>query len=516
VVLQYVLGVDVGTQGAKAALLDEDLNVVVRDYAEHVDLGNVSPGLSEHDADEVWWRGFKKVVGRILKQHPSASDGIVAVGCSGLGCCMLPVSAKMRPLGNAVLYCDTRSENEIVEMTDRVGYERILDACCTPLSSHHVGPKLLWFKKTMPELFKRTSKFLTTTNYITLRLTGNVGLDYAQASCYAPFFDMRSMDWNEDVLKMFDIDKDMFPQLTESTDVIGHVTKEAAEETGIPEGVAVVAATMDGFAEMLSIGSYEKKNVATLLYGTTSALTVVVDGLLVVEDLLLASHPIFSDQYIVVGATTSAGALTRWFRDNFGQIESECEKKIGISAYELLSKEAEKIPPGANGLLVLPYFSGERSPINDGLARGVIIGLTTYHSRGHVYRALLESIGYAIRHQLDALMAHGINVEKLVAAGGGTRSKVWVQSVSDITGCEQVLPQGATGSEIGAAYLAALGCGIIEDTSEINKAAGKESRRVIPNKRAHRMYEDYYEIYQGLYERTKGDMHTLAKLGWRS
>ncbi len=468
--------------------------------------------LVEHDSEKNWWGGFKDIVKQLIGGVPK--EKIAGIGCSGISPCLLPLDGADRPLRNAILYgIDTRSRAEVEEMTAVLGEERLLELSRQPLSTQSVGPKMMWYKVNEPDKFSQTRKIFTSSNYIVYRLTGEYVLDYGQASEYAPFYNYHTKGWDEDIINLFGMPKHIFPPLANAYDIAGRITQEAAEETNLPEGVPVVVSTVDAFAEFVSAGGVNKGEVV-LIYGTTGIISLVTDKMPKVKELYTFPHPLYDDLYVVSGGMATTAALTKWFRDNFGELEKLLEKRIGKSAYQLLSDQAARIAPGSEGLVVLPYFSGERTPLNDPVARGVVMGLTTYHTRAHVYRALLEGAAYGFKHHLDLFQEHGFEIKNIVSCGGGTKSDLWVQIVSDVTNYDQQLPRWPVGSEIGTAILVAKGIGWFEDFSTYRKKLVEiyGSNNVQADNREHHNYCRYYEIYRRLYESIKDDMHSLAQI----
>jgi xylulokinase len=243
---------------------------------------------------------------------------------------------------------------------------------------------------------------------------------------------------------------------------------------------------------------------------------LLVTGELVSDPRLWSTAYCFPGLYDITAGMATSGALTRWFRDEFAPLERNGERNGGVPAYAALSALAAEIPAGANGLICLPYFSGERTPINDPLARGVFAGLTLSHTRAHLYRSLLEGTAYGVRHNIDAMRQLGVPPRRLVAVGGGAKNRLWLQIVSDVTGLPQVVPVQTIGASFGDAFLAGLATGLIPD-----RAAGQASwvsiRETIEPRPQHRaIYDDYYAVYRSLYEHARSDLHTLAHLGERS
>jgi len=510
--VDYILGIDIGTQGIKGVILNENLEIVAKIYVEH-DYFQPRPDWYEHDAEKIWWGGFKQIVRGLLQQIDFSSEHIIGVGCSGLSPCFLPLDKNDRPLRNAILYgIDTRAKKEIEEINKVLGKEYILNNNKQPITTETVGPKILWYKKNEPEKFKQTKKIFTTTNYIVYKLTGKYVLDYSQAAFFGPFYNFNAHSWDKEMCDLFKISYEWFPPLKKSIDIAGTITAQAAVETGLAKGTPVIIGADDSLAEVFSTGAFKKGEV-TLIYGTTGIIMINTDKCPVMKELWIIPHPVTNNAYLVAGGTAAAGALTKWYRNNFGIIEQAMQKRININAYDLLSKQAENISVGSGGLITLPYFSGERTPINDPLARGLILGLTVYHSRAHVYRSLLEGAAYSFQHHLDIFKQYGFQISKVIACGGGTKGNLWPQIVSDVIGYDQFIPGSPLGAEIGSAYMVAVATGVLSGLKSIRRfVESKESRRIKTNYKNYKVYQEYYQLYRSIYEKIKEDMHQLAFL----
>jgi len=506
--MNYIIGIDIGTQGTKGILINEDLQIVARLYVEHGISGMVRPGWAEHDPERVWWNEFKYVVREILKKISSKGEKILVIGCSALGG-MVSISSEGTPLTPGFLYNDTRHSKEISEVEKKLGETELIRRCKNTLSSQFIGPKIIWLKKNNPKKFKQTHKILTPSGYIIYKLTGSFVLDYSQAPLFNPFYNYDKMAWDKEICAEFHIPYNLLPQLKWPTDLAGKLTRRAARELGLVEGTPVITSTIDGLAEMISMGIFEEE-VMGIVYGSACALAVPIDKNLGTKELYIRPHPVVKNKNLIGGMTATSCALVNWFKENFISEEKIEMKEKDI--YELLNQKALEIVPGSNGILVLPYFSGERTPLNDALARGLIIGLTTYHSRIHIYRALLEGIAYTLKHNFDLLESYNIKFYKIRASGGGIKNDLLLHIVSDVANKPQTLLTGPTGAEIGTAYLAAIALGIISDLQKFHKRITREGKTILPNKENYKIYRDYYRVYQGLYAKTKQDMHTLAKL----
>jgi xylulokinase len=506
----YLLGIDVGTQGSKGVIVARDGTLLASEFIEH-GLATPRPGWAEHDADAIWWGDFVTLTRRLLLQSQIDPRDIAAVGCCALSPDMLPVDASGRPLRSGILYgIDTRARAEILTMREDLGLVG-RDA----LTAQHVGPKIVWFRNNEPERWRRTYKIVTAHGYIVARLTGCYVIDSSTAGGFRPFFDAASRNWDGATCAKYEVPLACLPDVVETTDVVGAVTLQAANETGLAEGTPVIAGSTDFDAEAVSTGVASESDLI-VSYGTTMVLLafsrrpVSWPGLFGGQAMFGGLRKLYDGLFTIGGGMATSAALTRWFRDNFGQTERRTEQELGVSAYQILGLEAEAVPPGSDGLIVLPYFSGERTPINDEQAQGVLFGLTLAHTRGHIYRALLEGISYGLLHHLDLMRQAGVHPDRIVATGGGSRNRLWAQIVSDVTGLPQSI-QSLSSAALGIAFLAGLGVGIFDDLSQI-RAWVRSDVELKPCAGRYDLYQAYYRIYRQLYEHTKEDMHAIAAL----
>lgn len=507
---KYLLGIDVGTYSSKGVLTDEEGRVLAYHFVEHSTF-SPRPGWYEHDAEQVWWGDLVKVARALLEKANINPADIAGVGMSALCADMLPLDEDGRPLRNAILYgIDLRATEEIAMLNREIGEEKIYEISGNALSNQSVGPKILWFRRNEPELFLRARMIHSASSYLAYKLTGRSFLDYATAAFFSPLFDIHRLVWDEEICRFLEVPQEFLPETCWATGVVGGVTKEAAEAAGLAPGTPVIAGTVDAYAEAVSVGMVEAGE-AVFSYGSTMNLLAPSDRLKLHPKLLATPYSL-PNKYILVGATATAGALTRWFRDNFAQVEMETERNVGINAYHLLSDQAAEAPPGSSGLLVLPYFAGERCPIWDAEARGLILGLTLSHTRRHLYRALLEGTAYSLRHNLETFSEAGAQIERVIASGGGTLSRTWLQIVSDVTGFDQELVASTFGSPYGDAFLAGYGVGLFSDARPLRTTWVQKKDVVKANPALKPLYDRYYQVYRKLYEKVKESMHTLARL----
>jgi xylulokinase len=483
------LGIDIGTSGSKGVLATPRGEILARASRAH-ETSSPHPGWVEHDAETVWWQDFLA----LSRELSAAADGRPPAGLavSGIGPVLLPAGADGHPLRPAILYgVDTRADREIAELTAELGAESIVERAGTALSSQAVGPKWRWLARHEPEVFRRTRLFLMASSYLVHRLTGEYVLDHHSASQCDPMYDLRAGRWAADWSALVAPGVEL-PRLVWPTEVAGTVTAAAAAETGLPQGLPVTGGTIDAWAEAASVGVADPGDTM-VMYGTTLFLIQVLAD--------PRPHPglwttcgAFPGTYSLAAGMATSGAITEWLR-----------KLVGGDFTDLL-QQAAQVPAGSRGLLLLPYFAGERTPLFDPDARGVIAGLTTSHGPGELYRAALEGIAYGVRHNLEAMSASGGTARRLVAVGGGTRGGLWTRIVSDVTGAEQQVPAETIGAALGDALLAAVATGADPDVGAWNPVAAT----VRPDPARTAVYDEFYARYRELYPSTVDTAHFLA------
>ncbi|WP_299748627.1 FGGY-family carbohydrate kinase [uncultured Boseongicola sp.] len=488
--MAYTLGIDIGTYETKGVLVDE-AGVIQAQAARGHEMLVPQPGWAEHRPEEDWWGDFVHVCKALLTESGFDPKDIKAIACSAIGPCMLPVDAEGIPLMNGVLYgVDGRAETEVRELTDRIGEDTIIARCGNALTSQSVGPKILWLKRNRPEIYAQTSHILTSTSFLVQRLTGEVVIDHYTAANFSPLYDIATQSWVEDLAgDILPLEK--LPRLMWSNEIAGHITKNAAAQTGLAIGTPVTAGTIDAAAEAFSVG-VDQPGDMMMMYGST--IFIILRAQSQVSDPRIWYAPwLFKGEHASMAGLATSGTLTHWFRD---QIAQDLPKD---TAFPALAEEAETSPPGANGLLMLPYFSGERTPIHDVHAKGVIFGLNLTHTRGDMYRALIEGIAHGTRHVTDTFAELGQSPSRLLAVGGGTKNALWLQATSDITSIDQIVCEKTTGASYGDAFLAALAVGLVEreDISRWNPVAQTITARPNP------AYDKAHGLFLKLYAQTK-------------
>jgi xylulokinase len=485
------VGIDIGTSASKGVLVRSDGTVRHRASRPHA-VSTPAPGWFEHDAEAVWWRDFVSIAQElVLAAGGEPLDGLAV---SGIGPCLLPASSDGTPLRPAILYgVDTRATAEIAELTDLFGGDEILRRGGSPLTSQAVGPKLRWLAVNEPHVWARTRMLLMASSFLVHRLTGRYVLDHHSASQCSPLYDLGRREWASDWAAVVAPGLEL-PSLVWPTEVVGHVSQAASAATGLPTGLPVTAGTIDAWAESVSVGVRAPGDVM-VMYGTTMFLVQVVDQPRPHPGLWTTSGVLPGSSTLAAGMATS-GAVTDWVRGLVG------------GSFEDLVAQAANVPAGSRGLLVLPYFAGERTPLFDPSARGMIAGLTLSHGAPELYRAVLEGIAYGVRHNLETMTSAGGSAQRLVAVGGGTQGGLWTQIVSDVTGLPQQLTRESIGACLGNAMLAAAADGV--DVAGWNPVV--ETVEHSPDG----PYEEFYAHYRSLYPATVDTAHFLAEQQHRS
>ncbi|MDV3133674.1 FGGY-family carbohydrate kinase [Mycobacterium sp. 29Ha] len=489
--MDLVLGIDLGTGSSKGVLVDGFGSVIATETIAHA-IELPRPGWAEVDAERLWWREVCEISRKLTARLPVGA-GIKAMCVSGVGPCLVLCDAELRPLRPAILYgIDTRATVEIELLTEGLGADAILDQAGTVLSSQAVGPKLEWVYRHEPEVFAKAAGWYGSNSYIAAKLTGEYVMDHHTASQCDPLYATRDFDWNlqwaERICRHLPL-----PRLVWPTEVIGTVRPDAADATGVPTGTPVVAGTVDAYAEAFSAGVRHPGDLM-LMYGSTMFLVQVIDEYHP-DPTLWTTAGVERGTLALAAGTSTAGSLIAWL-----------QTITGDAPLDELMAEAGAVPPGSEGLLMLPYFAGERTPVFDPQARGVVAGLTLRHGRGHLVHAAYEGISFGIRQILERFDDAGSST-RTVAVGGGLRSPLWAQTLSDITGRVQLVPEQAIGASYGDALLAAIGIGMVPGDTDWARI----EREIVPNPAAVSFYDDLYGTWRELYPSTKDVVHQLTE-----
>ena len=481
---QYLIGIDIGTSGTKSVLFDTLGNTVSSATAEYP-LSQPHNGWAEQDPED-WWEAVKKTLSLITKK---ATDGeIVGLGLSGQMHSLVLLDQENRVLRPAILWCDQRTAAECTEIEARIGKERLIKITANPALTGFTASKLLWVQKHEPETFARCAHILLAKDYIRFKLTGEYATDVSDASGMQ-LLDVPARKWSRAVCDALNISGDLLATVYESPDITGHITQAAAEETGLPVGIPVAGGAGDNAASAIGTGVCSEGDAFTtigtsgVVFAPISAPTINPAGRV---HTFCAAVP---GTWHVMGVTQAAGLSLNWFRRQFAPDLS----------YAQIDALCEQIPLGAEKLLYLPYLMGERTPILDPNARGIFFGLSAMHTRVHLARAVMEGVSFSLRDCLEILLEMKIHVSRMILCGGGAKSPLWRQMLSDVYGMPVGIPSSNEGAALGAAILGGCAAGVYSSVQQGCRICVRAGDSLLPNKQNHTDYLRYYEIYRNLY-----------------
>lgn len=509
---RFLIGVDIGTQGTKAVVVGPEGEVLGGGLVEY-GIEQPRPSWAEQ-WPQVWEEAVYNAIRQAVERSGVASRDVAALCLSGLyGGSGVPVDRGMKPLRPCLIWMDRRATEEVRWVKENVDLDKLFAVTGNYVDTYFGYTKILWIKRHEPRIWAKVHKFVPPTSYVEYRLTGQLAVDFSSAGNLGGIFDLRRLSWSEEMAEDLGIPLELMPErLVPSTEVVGELTAEAAGKCGLVPEIPVVAGGIDAPMATLSAGATEPgDNVAMM--GTSTCWGVVHRGEGLSPKLVSMPHVVNPGEEIYTwGGSATSGALIRWFRDNLGRPEAEAGERIGVDPYRILDLEAEEIPPGSEGLLVLPYFMGERAPLWDPKARGTILGLTLYHTRAHIYRAFMEAAAYSLRHSIEVGEACGLKLrEEVRVVGGVAKSQIWPQILADVTGRPILVPLGNVEAPLADALIAGLAVGLISDHKAISDWI-REVHVFKPCKDTHERYTALYGLYRRLYEEIRDVMHALVEL----
>lgn len=503
---KYFMGIDVGTYESKGVIINEKAEIVATEVAKH-GMENPQPNYFEHDADAVWYADVCKISNSLLRTTGIRAEEVVGLGISALGADCVPVDKDCKPLRKAILYgIDARATEEMKLLTEMWGEDTVLKCFGRPLGSSDVAPKILWIKRNEPEVYAKTHKFLTASSYLVAKITGNYTVDrFLGLASFNPLYNSDGTpnpEFCEGVCR-----PDQLADVMWTTDVAGYVTEKASLETGLAVGTPVIAGGDDSGAEAISCGVMTAGDMMVQM-GSTIYMILCTDRLYD-DDRLWREAFIVPGSYDISAGTNTGGSLTRWVLNTLFPDFLVKEHETGVNGYEQMMKAMKEVPAGSRGLITLPYFAGERTPINDPLAKGMIFGLNISHTREDIMRSAFESICYSIRQHFEIFEELGVHIKEVMVTGGGVKNDLWMQMLADITGLVLRTPEITLGASYGDALMVMIGTGFMESFEECRKLirAGKSYEPCDADKE---VYDLQYKLYKRLYEQTKDLMHELT------
>lgn len=507
--MDYLLGIDLGTSGTKTVLFDSTGTVIASRVAEYP-LHQPRNGWAEQDPHD-WWHAVQETVQAVLRESGIAPDEIRGVGLSGQMHGLVLLDTQGHVIRRAILWCDGRTQAECDEITRRVGAEKLLSITANPALPGFTAGKILWVRKHEPEIWAKCRHILLPKDYIRYKLIGEFATEVSDASGMN-LLDVSNRCWSNEMLSALDISPNLLGQMYESCDATGVVTAAAAEATGLAAGTIVAGGAGDNAAAAVGTGVVEEGQAFTTL-GTSGVIFAHAERVTI--DPHGRVHTFCSavpGAWTVMSCTLAAGLSLQWFRNQLCTAEREVAAAMGSDPYDLMIAQAARSPIGANRLIYLPYLMGERSPLLDADARGAFIGISAMHTKSDLIRAVLEGVTYAQRQCLDVFREMGVPIGDMAACGGGGRSPLWRQMLSDVYGCPVKTIASAEGPALGAAILAGVSAGIYPTVGEGCRAAVKAGTRQQPDPEAGKAYEPFYRLYQGLYPALKNTYRALAAL----
>ncbi len=494
-----LLGIDVGTSSCKVAAFDKSGCVVAQSFGDY-EVYHPHVGWAEQNPME-WWSAIIGCLKEITtKVNPASIKGI---GIDGQSWSAIAINKDKKVLCNTPIWFDTRAKDICERVKAEFGKNAFFEISGNPFEPSYTLPKIIWYKENTPEIYNNTYKILQSNSFIVMMLTGEISQEYSQGyglQCY----DIKKRSWDYSVLEKLGLRTDILPDFYECSDVVGHVTSEVAELTGLVSGTPVVAGGLDAACGTLGVGVIHNGETQEQ-GGQAGGMSICEDTPIAHEALILSEH-VVAGKWLLQGGTVGGGGVVNWFERTFFEHErDEVTKKPNFKKLDELAAEVE---PCCEGLLFLPYMSGERSPIWDPDATGVYFGVDFSKTKAHFIRASMEGVAFSLEHNLKVAEDSGAKVDILYSMGGAANSKFWTQLKADVTGKEIAIPNSDAASTLGAVILAGVGVGIYKDFDDAVANTIKISRRHMPNKELYGKYQESMKKYLALYENTK---HLMKK-----
>jgi xylulokinase len=502
----YLMGIDIGTQSTRAAVLDFDGNVIASS-SRLQDMYTPKPGWAEQNP-QVWWDNTVKNIKKLFEGGVISQDQILAIGVSGQMHGTVPIGRDGELLADRVqLWCDKRPAGLVETFISRPGTIDAYRTAGSPPVSSWLGFKILWEVNHRPRVYEQTWKFLLPKDYINYLLTGKVATDHSEASG-AFLMDVETENWSEELASLLEIEISKLPDISPSSEVIGVVTPKAAAVTGLLEGTPVVAGGGDMLCMLLAAG-ITRPGIASDVTGTSGIFSVFTDKP-VLDPRLMNLHHVMPG-WIPFGIIDSGGGALKWFKDSFCHTEISQAQQQGVEVYDLLNEMATLIDPGAEGLLFFPYLMGERT-LGSPYARGVFFGLTPRTGKGAMVRAIMEGITFELRRTLEIVEAAGHTVDVIYHNGGGAKSDLWNQVKADIYQKDVQTFESSEGGILGSAILAGVGAGVYSDPATGAERCLRVAKEYNPRPETRERYDALFMLFKGLHDRLQESFNSLATI----
>ncbi|MAU10612.1 MAG: carbohydrate kinase [Anaerolineaceae bacterium] len=508
--MRYLITIDVGTSSTKTALWDVDGNTIA-ESSKPYPLDRPEPLWAEIDG-MIWWQAIGDTVRQVMAKSDVSPHDISGIGVDGVSWTLIPVDGQVTPLHPAMIWLDRRSTEQAQWLKSLPAADQLVQLNGNRLDEAYITSKLLWLKQHHPEIFDRAHQFLDATGFITAKLSGEFICDYTQAYGYH-FFDVSNLCWDAPAADTIGIPLGKMPRLCASTEVVGTLTPQAAEHLGLHAGVPIIAGCLDAAAGALGAG-VTRPGYTNEQGGQAGGMAVSLDHV-VIEPRLIFSPHVVPGQYILQAGTVGGGSLG-WFRDQFGQVETSAAALLNQSPFELFSQQASSTPPGANGVIFLPYMAGERTPLWSSTLRGSFFGLTYNTTHADMLRAIMEGCAFAVYDNLEIAEQHGVSVSEYLGSGGATQSAVWCQIKADIYGKPYTVARRSDGGEgghsLGLFALTAYGTGLVDDIGMCVESLLPNRTTHEPSLKNHALYQELFQIYRSVSRKLMDDYERLASI----
>ena len=507
--MAYLMGIDIGTSGTKTALFDEQGAVVASHTAEYP-LYQPQNGYAEQEPAD-WWNATVEGIRAVLAKSGVPASSVAGIGLSGQMHGLVMLDGQGQVLRRSIIWCDQRTAAECEEITQRLGYDRLIAVTANPALTGFTASKILWVRNHEPEIYEKCRHILLPKDYVRYMLTGEFATEVSDASGMQ-LLDVPNRCWSDEVLEKLEIDRGLLGKVYESPEVTGRIPRRVAELTGLAEGTIVVGGAGDNAAAAVGTGVVRDGRAFTTI--GTSGVVFAHTGHMAIDQkgrvhTFCCAVP---GAWHVMGVTQGAGLSLKWFRDNFCGAEKETAAQMGVDPYYLMDKEAGTVPVGSNQLLYLPYLMGERTPHLDPNARGVFFGLSAIHTKKDMLRAVMEGVAYSLNDCLSVFHEMGIAIDDMMACGGGGTSALWRQMLADLYACDVKTLASREGPALGVALLAGVGAGVYASVPEACDAVIKADRVQSPIPENTAKYAPYYKLYTELYPAMKASFASLGRL----
>jgi xylulokinase len=500
----YFLGIDVGTGGTRALIIDELGRVIASATEEHKAFASPQIGWAEQDPDD-WWRACGVAVREVLAKGYLRGNQISCVGLSGQMHGAVLLDDQGRVVRRALIWCDVRTEEQTQQLTAQIGIDRLIQLTCNPALPNFTLTKCLWVRENEPENWSRVRSVMLPKDYVRFRLTGERATDVSDASGTL-LLDVAHRRWSKEILELVEMDDSLLPNLYESPEISGKISAEGAAATGLQAGTPVVAGAGDQAAGAIGMGVVSSGTVSATIGTSGVVLAATSSPALDPRGRLHTFCHAVPERWMVMGVTQAAGFSLRWFRDQFGAGTNGHGNSHGDSrsdSYDALTADAANAPAGCDGLLWAPYLMGERTPYLDPAARGILVGLTASHTRAHVIRAILEGVAFSLRDTFTIFEEIKVPVETVRLGGGGARSPLWRQIQADVYGRGVEMVEAEEGAAYGAAILAGVGAKAWPTVDDACNAVVRVARHVDRNLRDSVVLDNAYAMYRRIYPAMK-------------